>query len=710
VLGIRGEPGRPADAAHGEVWSSITMMVDQPGAENDYISVEELSRQRFAVHPWSVQGGAAPVVLERIRDMAHQVLSTAASAGRMATSGEDPAYEREASSHVAATQPVALGDAVRDWRVSEWKCHAWMYDASGRRLDFSALPDRLQRELWQAKPRLLARRLFGVPLPDTRLAWYEWRELRYDKWLVGPSIAFPLVATHNHFALLSAGTVCRDSAPVIKLPEGASEDDHLELLGLLNSSAACFWMKQVFHNKGRPGAEQTGANYRWEHRYEFDSTKLKEFPLPEGRPLELARALDEAAQRLGDVLPAAVAERTAPTRKMLDEAAAEATALRARMVALQEELDWACYHLYGLTDEELTFPVEDLPPLRVGERAFELVLARRGDPTGAFEKWLTWHGAVPVKEVPDHWANGYRLLLKRRQELIASDRALGLLERPEYKRRWYWGEPASLERDAQRTWLLDRIETLLSSADPNEPEVTTVARLADQLLRDDDARAVVEDLEGTHADPVDVVGQLVASAGVPYLAALRLKPSGLRTRQAWERTWELQRIEDDLDARAALPPDHPDHLDASALAVAKKEAGVDKIPVPPKYKSSDFRDQTSWRLRGKLDVPKERFVLYPRTHLGADTTAVVGWAGWDHLQQLRALAGLYTTRKHDGADVTELTPLLAGMVELLPWVLQWHDEPDPVYGDRMGQYFTGFVDSERAALGLTTDDLTGWRP
>ena len=40
------------------------------------------------------------------------------------------------------------------------------------------------------------------------------------------------------------------SAPVIKLPPGATEDDHLALLGLLNSSVACFWMKQVFYHKG----------------------------------------------------------------------------------------------------------------------------------------------------------------------------------------------------------------------------------------------------------------------------------------------------------------------------------------------------------------------------------------------------------------------------------------------------------------------------
>ena len=46
------------------------------------------------------------------------------------------------------------------------------------------------------------------------------------------------------------GKVFKQSAPVIKLPAKASEDDHLALLGLLNSSTACFWMKQIFHNKG----------------------------------------------------------------------------------------------------------------------------------------------------------------------------------------------------------------------------------------------------------------------------------------------------------------------------------------------------------------------------------------------------------------------------------------------------------------------------
>ena len=49
------------------------------------------------------------------------------------------------------------------------------------------------------------------------------------------------------------GKVFKQSAPVIKLPQGASEDKHLEVLGVLNSSTACFWLKQNSHGKGNGG-------------------------------------------------------------------------------------------------------------------------------------------------------------------------------------------------------------------------------------------------------------------------------------------------------------------------------------------------------------------------------------------------------------------------------------------------------------------------
>ncbi|MEZ5229963.1 MAG: hypothetical protein R2710_25860 [Acidimicrobiales bacterium] len=59
VLGVRGEPSSPAVPAEGKVWSSIERLIDQPGAEDDFVSVDQLGRERLAGHPWSLQGGAA---------------------------------------------------------------------------------------------------------------------------------------------------------------------------------------------------------------------------------------------------------------------------------------------------------------------------------------------------------------------------------------------------------------------------------------------------------------------------------------------------------------------------------------------------------------------------------------------------------------------------------------------------------------------------
>jgi hypothetical protein len=148
------------------------------------------------------------------------------------------------------------------------------------------------------------------------------------------------------------------------------------------------------------------------------------------------------------------------------------------------------------------------------------------------------------------------------------------------------------------------------------------------------------------------VGTLVADEHVPYLPAQRYKPSGLRKRAQWERTWALQRRED---------------------------AGEKvKIDVPPRYSSADFVRPSYWKARTKLDVPKERFVSYPHAGRDGDTTELLGWAGWDHLEQARALAGVYLDRKTQGGwPAHRLLPLLAGLVELEPWLHQWYTDPSP---------------------------------
>ena len=98
--------------------------------------------------------------------------------------------------------------------------------------------------------RRMLKGCFGRTL-ETWLAWHEYTSATQLSSF--SSIAFAFVATHNHFVLDRGGKVFKQSAPVIKLPESATEDDHLALLGVLNSSTACFWLKQVSQSKGTSG-------------------------------------------------------------------------------------------------------------------------------------------------------------------------------------------------------------------------------------------------------------------------------------------------------------------------------------------------------------------------------------------------------------------------------------------------------------------------
>lgn len=716
VLGIRGEPGRPEVPAKGQVWTSIMRQIDSPGAEGEYVSVEDASRARLARHPWSLQGGAAREVKELVeRSTIGAAEQQAASIGITSFTLEDDAFlmpPRAARRRrlEVAQRPMVTGDLIRDWQAPLGDVAVFPYDQHLRPLA-DALPEPHFRHLWPNRQLLRTNKMFGGKTKvEAGLHWTEYGRLTVEKLRTPLSIVFAFVATHNHFVLDRGGKVFNRSAPVIKLGEGASEEEHLRLLGLLNSSTACFWMKQVFYPKGGDLVGQEGARLSktaWEDRYEFDGTKLKQFPIPSEQPLERARELDGLAQRLSAALPAAALEREAPSRGVLERSRGEVAGLRARMVALQEELDWECYRLYGLVDEDLTLPGDRVPDLHKGERAFEIVLARKVAAGEATTTWFERHGSTRITEPPAHWPDEYRSLLERRIELIISDRSINLLERPEYKRRWNWESFDDLQRDALRDWLGDRLEARDLWA---QPQVSTCARLADRVRRD---AAFVEAARlytgRTDVDIAALVTDLVLGDAVPFLADHRYKPSGLRKRRAWEHTWDLQRDEDAIDARTQLPPDHPEHLDAEGAALVKKEKGLNRIPVPPKYTSADFAKPVYWRLRGKLDVPKERFILYPGTHAGADRTSVIGWAGWDHRDQARALATHYHARKDEGGEKPELTGLLAGLAELLPWVKQWHNDLDST-GHRLGDFFDSFTDSEARGLGLTIHDLRTWTP
>ena len=214
----------------------------------------------------------------------------------------------------------------------------------------------------------------------------------------------------------------------------------------------------------------------------------------------------------------------------------------------------------------------------------------------------------------------------------------------------------------------------------------TVNRLADLLRPDADVVSVARLYAGQDADLFDVLNEIIADEHVPFLAVYRYKGEGLLKRTLWELTWEKQREEDRTGER----------LD---------------IDVPPKYTSADFWKTSYWRHRGKLDVPKERFISYPGASPGSDDSLLLGWAGWDHREQALALTTLIEQRSTvDGWDTERLTPLLAGLTEVMPWVRQWHGEIDPAFGQSPADALDDYLTHQRESRSLTEEALRTWSP
>ncbi|MGW1270268.1 DUF7008 domain-containing protein [Streptomyces sp. NPDC002491] len=137
------------------------------------------------------------------------------------------------------------------------------------------------------------------------------------------------------------------------------------------------------------------------------------------------------------------------------------------------------------------------------------------------------------------------------------------------------------------------------------------------------------------------------------------------------------------------------------------------IKVPPKYTGADFLKHSYWSNRGKLDVPKERFISYPGASLESDSSLLLGWAGWNHRDQADALVGLIRNRVEDGGwdkKDPRLVPLLAGLREVLPWVHQWYGEYDEEWEGNPAEEFQAALESVRAEAELSETDLATWRP
>ncbi|GAA0565254.1 BREX-2 system adenine-specific DNA-methyltransferase PglX [Actinomadura livida] len=694
---------RGGDSSNGEVWSAIIAQIDRPGSESSWISVEDVPRDHLALHPWSLSGGAAEKLLELLSRGNETVGDVILDVGRTTHTGLDDAFYLPRQS--AGTRellewcaPVVQGSRVRDYQINVSTVTLFPYDASGAPRDLTVNEEYF---LWPNRTSLRERVDFGNKPEERGLRWFDHSMFFPRRYQANLSIAFAFKASHNHFVLARQGVLFKQTAPAIIMDSRSGDADCHSLLGLLNSSTACFLMKSSAQHQGG------GASaHPWSWTFEFPSALVKRMPLRPGVSPRFGLELDGHSQRalassLARLFDSRSASQDVPGRELLANQKAAYSRHLMQMISLQEELDWHVYGVYGLLDpnEKEALTLGDCltpPPICAGERAFEIVLARRLARGEIETEWFHRHDIEPITELPGRWSKDYRRVVQARIDAIESrTRDIGLIEQPEYKRRWGGESWEKQEESALRKWILRRCEhrDLWYALRDGllQPRTLTVNQLADQFKDDADMQSVAALYASDHMKKRDlplakVLAEIVADEHVPYLAALRYKDTGLRKREEWEQVWELQREEDRTGRR----------LD---------------IAVPPKYAPKDFQKTSYWSQRGKLDVPKERFISYPGASPEADDTLLLGWAGWDHKDQAQALANLVNDRAEVGAWGSEkLTPLLAGLLEVLPWVKQWHGEEDPEWGGVPAEEFEAFLNEQFARYELSEQDLKNWRP
>lgn len=657
VMGKRGETGTPEDSAKGKVWESISDGWAESGFENEYVSVLDVPRATFGKHPWSLGGGGAAGLREKIEANAASRLGGKSLIGTGAVTREDevflqgrPAAQRKGVPS-AQIRPLVEGDCVRDWVIAEPTEAIWPYEPTTLVAVTGDAREAIVSVLWPWKIRLSNRVAYGKNQLEHGLEWFEYSMFFANRFRTPLSIAFAFVATHNHFVLDRGGSVFNRSAPVIKLTATATEDEHFALLGLLNSSTLGFWMRQVFHVKG---GESTGTKIQsepWARRLEYDITKLRVAPISDhstDRVIAVTRRIDNLAiesarynptQVLqGDWVPDALEDALSAARAIRDDS-------RARMIAWQEELDWLVYVAYGLLDEKHLLPLEFVPePLSSPHRPFAIRLARKAAAGESTRYWFDAMGVEPATDVPNCYRAETRVRIEARLAIMEENEDIALIEAPEYKRKWEPSDWDSEVKSAALSWLSDAVE----EAQRQRGKPATLAHLVAAVQVDPRFLAVATVYQGRRDVDIDaLVAEILNAESVPNHPHHIYTPTGMAKREAWEKVWDLQRKEDAGEAVGTIEP--PKEYSQGSRG-----------------KSTDFLRNEYWKLRGALDVPKERFIGFTEVPGRDGDETLYGWAGWTPVQRIRAMLGIDETLEDNGVPLADRIGLLDSAWRLLP--------------------------------------------
>jgi hypothetical protein len=658
IVAARGaEPMTPSEPAKGEVWSAIVSHLDEPGYEDDYIEVADLPRTALATHPWSLVAGARRGLMEAIEIESPERLRDVVATVRIgASSGADGIFllpsdlparlgiERE------VVRPCLLVSSIADWTAVPAQAAIVPY-GPGEEGPLPAAPGaRWWRFLWRYRATLEDRVPRGAGRPQPWWAWQRW-PARPPRG--APRLLCRTVSRRNELVLARGDEVIGHGVLCIEMPPEAPEDHCFALLGYLNSSTACYWLKHASHRR----SVLDGDGHRSDDFFDFSASTIGEIPIPraviEPSPLRaqliaLARRLAESAQERAACAPERVLARwdrmsgDALIEALGDAEMRELASLRS-MVCDQENLDWLIYEALGLVHGA---PVRASGSALPEQRPFA---------------WLSDEPPARLdRQLAEPWA--------RRRELTRAHPLIRVVEDRRYKRLFQApgerggafvaegegdtevdGAPAgeaARSRDFQQriataceAWLLDRIEDVFRG--PGDARALDPAHIAARVEAAAGAPVVSWLFRGSVGGEAAgrVILDLLETYAVSYHAAFRHTKAGQAKRAAWERTWALQRRED---------------------AGEQVRAGV-----PPHYDRKDYRDALTWLRRGRFDVPTERFIRYPGAAPDG-ATAMYGWAGWDLEERASALVALHEERRaQDGWEADRLAPFVEGLRELV---------------------------------------------
>jgi hypothetical protein len=320
------------------------------------------------------------------------------------------------------------------------------------------------------------------------------------------------------------------------------------------------------------------------------------------------------------------------------------------MIFLQEEIDWHVYSLFGLIPETLAAPPKGAETLPRGQRAFEIANGHRS--------FVRVDGATVSPGVAECESGKstlpieYEDIAARRIEEIQRNAAVRTIECYMFKRLWRDTEENVVEcvfrekhdRAQVYSWLLDKIE----AAATKRGTPFTVSRIAADLMEQPAVVVTAGFLAGTQSFSLDMVVQhAIEEYAVPSHSAHVYSEAGETKRRVWEDVWVLQRRED----------------------AGEK---IESVPVPPEYsqgsrgKSKDFLRNEYWQLRGKLDVPKERFIAFTEVPNRSGPETLYGWAGWTAQQRVKAILAIDEELEDAAVPLADRIGLLDSAWRLLP--------------------------------------------